>query len=148
MRLIEVNVLKEWIENWFTKNRLYHPYAKNNNIPITELYDILEQMPSAQPEQDEWCTDCKEYDPKKHCCPRFNRVIRNALKDAQPERKKGKWAEEFDRTIRELGVNCAYDMPSFWRNQGKDYKVIPTKYHKGYMQALADVEERMKGAEE
>lgn len=64
------------------------------------------------------------------------------------KRKKGKWIEKFDRIIRELGVNCAYDMPSFWCNQGKDYKVIPTKYHKGYMQALADVEKRMKGAEE
>ena len=50
MKLIDVSVLKEWVENWFTKNRFYHPYAKNNNIPITELYDILEQMPSAQPE--------------------------------------------------------------------------------------------------
>lgn len=50
MRLIDVSELKEWIKNWLTKNRLYHPYAKNNNIPITELYDILEQMPSAQPE--------------------------------------------------------------------------------------------------
>lgn len=66
----------------------------------------------------------------------------------EPEQKTGKWIEKFDRIIRELGVNCAYDMPSFWCNQGKDYKVIPTKYHKGYMQALADVEKRMKGAEE
>ena len=49
MRLIDADVLKEWIENWFTKNRYYHPHAKNNNIPITELYDILEQMPSVQP---------------------------------------------------------------------------------------------------
>ena len=64
------------------------------------------------------------------------------------KRKKGKWIEKFDRIIRELGVNCAYDMPSFWCNQGKDYKVIPTQYHKGYMQALADVEKHMKGAEE
>jgi len=71
MRLIDVRVLKEWVENWFTKNRLYHPYAKNNNIPITELYDILEQMPSAQPERKpgKWlirkfganaqCSECK-----------------------------------------------------------------------------------------
>ena len=58
MRLIDVSVLKEWVENWFTKNRLYHPYAKNNNIPITELYDILEQMPSAQPKI-VMCKDCK-----------------------------------------------------------------------------------------
>ena len=29
---------------------------------------------------DEWCTGCKEYDTEKKCCPRFNRVIRGALK--------------------------------------------------------------------
>ena len=58
MKLIDVSALKEWTENWFTKNRLYHPYAKNNNIPITELYYILEQMPSAQPEIVR-CKDCK-----------------------------------------------------------------------------------------
>ena len=29
---------------------------------------------------DEWCTDCKEYDTEKKCCPRFNKVIREALK--------------------------------------------------------------------
>lgn len=29
---------------------------------------------------DEWCTDCKEYDTEKKCCPRFNRVIREAMK--------------------------------------------------------------------
>ncbi len=51
MRLIDANTLKEWVENWFTKNQFYHPYAKNNNIPITELYDMLEQMPSAQTER-------------------------------------------------------------------------------------------------
>ena len=49
MSLIDVSVLKEWVYNWFTKNRRYHPYAKNNNIPITELYDILEQIPPVEP---------------------------------------------------------------------------------------------------
>ena len=29
---------------------------------------------------DEWCTGCKEYDTEKKCCPRFNRVIRGAMK--------------------------------------------------------------------
>lgn len=53
-------------------------------------HNHLVTTPSAQPEMnfDEWCTDCKEYDQEKHCCPRFNRVIRNALKDAQPERER------------------------------------------------------------
>ena len=58
---------------------------------IMRILSRFADEPSAQPKPDKWCTDCKEYDPEKHCCPRFNRVIRNALKDAQPERKKGKW---------------------------------------------------------
>ena len=64
---------------------------------LVEHRDIAEKMinkiPSAQPEPnyDEWCTDCKEYDKERHCCPRWNRVIRETLKDAQPERKTGKW---------------------------------------------------------
>ena len=34
---------------------------------------------------DEWCTDCKEYDTKKKCCPRFNKVIREAMKRVSHE---------------------------------------------------------------
>ena len=51
------------------------------------ISNALKALPSAQPEPhyDEWCTDCKEYDHEKHCCPRFNKVIRTALQDAQPE---------------------------------------------------------------
>lgn len=29
----------------------------------------------------EWCTGCKEYDHEKHCCPRWNKVIRDTLND-------------------------------------------------------------------
>ena len=32
---------------------------------------------------DEWCTDCKEYDHKKHCCPRWNRVIKNVVDEVR-----------------------------------------------------------------
>lgn len=49
-----------------------------------------------------------------------------------------------DRVISDLGLHCAYDMPSFWCNKGKDYAVIETKYHKGYMQALNDVEKEVR----
>ena len=48
-RLIDVNELKEWVENWFEVNRFYHPYSKTNNIPIPDLYDILEHMPTVIP---------------------------------------------------------------------------------------------------
>lgn len=63
MKLIDVSVLKEWVENWFTKNRFYHPFAKNNNIPIPELYDILDDLPAAEPEPCDFCAyrdDCEE----------------------------------------------------------------------------------------
>lgn len=49
-----------------------------------------------------------------------------------------------DRIMQDLGLGCAYDMPSFWYNKGKDYKVIPTKYHQGYMQALNDMEQEIR----
>ena len=47
--LISRQELREWVANWFEKNRYYHPYSKSNNIPITELYDILEQLPTIDP---------------------------------------------------------------------------------------------------
>ena len=56
------------------------------------IIQILEKhLPSAQPEQhyDEWCTGCKEYDQKRHNCPRWNKVIRQTLKDIEP--KEGHW---------------------------------------------------------
>ena len=56
----------------------------------------LESLPSAQPDLNEWCMDCKEYDKERYSCPRFNRVIREALKDAKPERKTGKWISTDD----------------------------------------------------
>lgn len=52
-----------------------------------ELITRFQRLPSVHPELDEWCTDCKEYDHEKHCCPRYNRVIREALGEIQSERK-------------------------------------------------------------
>ncbi len=53
---------------------------------IVEL--ILKQLPTAEPYNlDEWCEDCKEYDNEKHCCPRFNRVIRTAMEESMKETK-------------------------------------------------------------
>jgi len=56
MPMVDVGDLKEWVENWFYKNLCYHPYSKSNNIPITELYDILGRMPSADVVR---CGECK-----------------------------------------------------------------------------------------
>lgn len=69
---------------------------------------------------------------------------------AQVEQLSEEKAEVFEkfntvtRILQDLGVGCAYDMSSFWCHNGKDYKVIPTKYHQGYMQALEDVEREIR----
>ena len=39
--------LEDWINNWLEKDRYYHPYSKSNNIPISELLDILKIIPEA-----------------------------------------------------------------------------------------------------
>ena len=57
------------------------------SVQCTDLYTEINSLPSAQPDLDEWCTDCKEYDQERHCCPRWSRVIRQILKDAQPEQR-------------------------------------------------------------
>ena len=49
---------------------------------LEEVVDILMTVPSVDAGANEWCEDCKEYDKEHHNCPRFNRVIRTALEDA------------------------------------------------------------------
>ena len=63
---------------------------------------------NAQPELhfDEWCTDCKEYDKERHRCPRWNRVIRETLKDAQPEIVRCKDCKHY-----QFADNRAFGMP-------------------------------------
>lgn len=63
-------------------------FANGFNMGLTAAEVGIKKLPSAQPERrfDEWCTDCKEYDKEKHCCPRWNRVIRTTLQEAQEAR--------------------------------------------------------------
>lgn len=49
-----------------------------------------------------------------------------------------------NRIMDDLGLSNAYDMPSFWTSDRKNYKVIPTQYHKGYRQALEDMEKEIR----
>ena len=67
--------------------------------------EAIKNLPPAQPEPhyDEWCTDCKEYDKERHCCPRWNKVIRQALADALPEQRTGKWIPSDSQ----CGIRCS-----------------------------------------
>ncbi len=58
---------------------------------------IADGAPSAQPDIDEWCTDCKEYDSERHCCPRYNRVIREAVEEAKKDRINCAHCKRYDR---------------------------------------------------
>ena len=54
---------------------------------VTSVFDVINSLPPALPDFDEWCTDCKEYDKERNSCPRWNRVIKETLNDLQEERK-------------------------------------------------------------
>jgi len=62
-------------------------YAEGYDEGIRNAAAIVLRVPSVQPNFDEWCDDCKEYDKERHSCPRWNRVIRETVEDmkaAQP----------------------------------------------------------------
>lgn len=58
----------------------------------SSLVNNPRNLPSVQPKYStsEWCHDCKEYNQDKHCCPRFNRVIRDTVEEIK-QPKVGHW---------------------------------------------------------
>ena len=66
----------------------FHQYNQGVSNYCAELVKLQPAEPPYNP--DEWCHDCKEYDQERHCCPRWNRVIRKTLEEI----KKGYRDEE------------------------------------------------------
>lgn len=93
------------VADWF-QHRLFV-----QNMNDIDRQTIL-NLPSAQqePEEFEWCTDCKEYDQERHCCPRWNRVIRETV-------------EEVRKNAEPRWIPVEYEPPEF----GKDVLIS----HKG-----------------
>ena len=94
--------------------------AIKNNLML-----ILRLLPSAQPETHDKRTET-------HSCDCISRQA--AIKAL----------DDILYVFRGLELSCVHDMPSFRYNNKKDYKIIPTKYHKGYQQALGDAEKEIK----
>lgn len=46
-KVIYTNELMEWVKNWLKMDHYYHPDEKQNDIPISELEDIIKRMPTA-----------------------------------------------------------------------------------------------------
>ena len=51
------------------------------NMAISALEQPIRNAPTADHEEFEWCTDCKEYDQEAHCCHRYTKVIRQAVSE-------------------------------------------------------------------
>ena len=55
---------------------------------ISEIEKLQPVQPKYNP--DEWCHNCSEYDHDKHCCPRYNGVIRKTVEEIK-QPKVGHW---------------------------------------------------------
>lgn len=58
--------------------------------------------PEREAKLNEWCFDCKEYDQERHCCPRWNRVIRNTVEELKAEHR---WIPVTERLPEEDNCN-------------------------------------------
>ncbi len=69
-------------------------------VRMNDVEHILYTMPSVQPEPEdfEWCTDCKEYDQAQHCCHRWTKVIRKTVEELKAQPKTGKIYFEKENT--------------------------------------------------
>jgi DNA-directed RNA polymerase subunit RPC12/RpoP len=69
-----------------------------DEIPMEQTTEILllrkdlRTLPPVQPKYNtsEWCKTCKEYNQDKHCCPRYNNVIRETVEEIK-QSKTGHW---------------------------------------------------------
>lgn len=68
---------------------LFAATTKRNSIwdTVTDasgrgLTEIVQNLPT-EPEEYQWCHDCKEYDQENHCCHRWSRKIRDAIAEIE-----------------------------------------------------------------
>lgn len=78
----------------------------------SDAWARIDALPSAQPllEEFEWCTSCKEYDQKNHCCHRLTKVILQTVEElkAQPQRMRGRWGEWHENKIDSMTAKSRY----------------------------------------
>ena len=56
---IERDAVIKWVESWLNMGRYFRPNGENDDIPITELYALLKQIPAVDAVQVVRCKDCK-----------------------------------------------------------------------------------------
>ena len=78
-------------------------------MTVYEVFTCNKRIKMTDKGFDEWCTDCKEYDYDKHCCPRWNKVIRKTIEEMQLSGKIAKVIDRrYDHNLRRYGrcENC------------------------------------------
>lgn len=79
---IEINdsISRQWLIECVGEGWIKFDTEKDENTFMHLVRDIA---PSVRPDPhyNKWCTDCKEYDQERHCCPRWNRVISQTVKE-------------------------------------------------------------------
>lgn len=77
MRLIDADELKKRIP--ITHADEFENCRNCSLLCDWEVENIVDDAPTIEPQEFEWCHDCKEYDQEAHCCHRWTKVIRQAL---------------------------------------------------------------------
>lgn len=80
----EARIIVEQLDNYLSHT--CQDYGERDHEAMTTAIKALER----EPQTFEWCTDCREYDQEKHCCPRYTKVIRNTVEEMK-QPKTGQW---------------------------------------------------------
>lgn len=84
MRVIDADELLDRFANVYFCLGGDRPTA-DLSLTYHSLCNAVKRAPTIEPKSEvfEWCSGCKEYDGEKHCCHRWNSVIRETLKDIE-----------------------------------------------------------------
>ena len=102
--------ISDFIDNAPTIEPEPSQVARDIATIIENEQDMRVILKNAQPDLDEWCTDCAEYDKQKNCCPRFNKVIRNALEEAYAH---GETEAEARFHAQQRWIPCSERLPAY-----------------------------------
>ena len=105
--------------------------------------DNMSLKEGAKPHYDEWCDSCQEYDHNKHCCPRWNKVIKNTVEELKTTQSEPPWIPVTERLPEESGLYQVTDMQGhvvryvfnankssveYWRRCVKAWMPLPESY--------------------
>ena len=84
---------KKWLGVYGKEHRKgnYDDYAGGMNDAFDEAIEIVKHEAEQYEECYKDCGDCEAYNKEKHHCPKFCKVIKEAVKEIEENHNKGKW---------------------------------------------------------